>query len=281
MRFVHVAVSFVHVAVSTVVFSTAAFAQTGRIIAIGDEWMLSDQAFIDQPTQTQQLANNIAGYFSGATGNFLVLSSSPAVGGVTGQRGVLGASLAANMAASGHGWVVNPPGALTLATLQNYDAVFFSGSLGSGAANAAVLAQYVNGGGSVLVMAGTGDLGSAQGEADGWNPFLNQFGLGFGNAWFGLGSSLLSVPTLPTAHALGSLVNSAEWGYGQTALDLNPSDPLNEVALFGNFTGFGSPPDGDVAATPIIATYNVLIPTPGAGTLVMLGTLCAARRRRA
>lgn len=267
------------VAVTTVVFATTAFAQTGRIVAMGDEWLLSDQAFIDQPAQTQQLANNIAGYFAGATGNFLVLSTSPAVGSVTGQRGVLGTSLAANMAASGHGWVVNPPGALTLATLQNYDAVFFSGTLGSGAANASMLAQYVNGGGSVLVMAGTGDFGGAQAEADGWNPFLNQFGLGFGSNWFGLGASLLPVPTLPTAHPLGSLVSSAEWGYGQTALDLNPSDPLNEVALFGNFTGFGSPPDGDVAATPIVATYNVLIPGPGAGALLVLGTLCVGRRR--
>lgn len=264
------------------IVATTAFAQTGHIIAIGDEWLLSDQAFIDQPAQSLQLANNIANYFSGPTGNFLVLSSSPPVGSVAGQRGVLGDSLTFAMINAGHSWIVNPEDfTLTLAALQSYDAVFFSGGVGSGAANAAVLAQYVNGGGSILVMAGTGDFGSAQGEADAWNPFLNQFGLGFGNEWFASGASLLSIPTLPSAHPVGSLVTSASWGFGQTAMDLDPSDPLNEVAVFGDFTGFGGPTGFNIAAVPIIATYNLVTPTPAAATLLGLGGAAFFRRRRA
>jgi hypothetical protein len=260
---------------------TPAFAQTGRIVAIGDEWLLSDPAFVQQPSQTLQLANNIAGYFSGATGNFLVLSNSGPSS--IGQRGVLGDSLATAMINGGHAWIVNPEDfVISLASLQSYDAVFFSGGVGSGAANASILAQYVNGGGSVLVMAGTGDFGSAPGEADAWNPFLNQFGLGFGNSWFGLPTdqNLINAPTLPSTHPLGSLLNGVLWGYGQTAMDLDPSDPLNEVALFGNFVGVNVPPTSSPEATPVIATYNVPVPTPGAGGLLALSALALTGRRR-
>jgi hypothetical protein len=266
--------------VAAAVFVTTALAQTGHIIAIGDEWLLSDQAFLDQPAQSLQLASNIGNYFSGSTGNFLVLSNVPAQPPFVGQRGVLGTSFATSMTSAGHVWDVNPAVTITLATLQNYDAVFFCGSVGSGAANAAILAQYVNGGGSVLVMAGSGDFGTAGGEAAGWNPFLNQFGIGFGSEWFAVGQSLLNVPTLPSSHPVGSLVTSASWGFGQTAMDLDPINPLNEVALFGDFTGFGGPAGFNVAAVPIIATYNLVTPAPGAGALLIFGSLTLGSRRR-
>jgi MYXO-CTERM domain-containing protein len=273
---------FVLAPLTAAAFASIACAQTGHIIAIGDEWLLSDQAFIDQPAQSLQLANNIANYFNGPTGNFLVLSNSPPVGSVAGQRGVLGDSLAFAMIGGGHSWIVNPEDfTLSLAALQSYDAVFLSGGVGSGAANAAILAQYVNGGGSVLVMAGTGDIGGPQDEANAWNPFLNQFGIGFGNEWFASGASLLNIPTLPSAHPVGSLISTASWGFGQTAMDLDPSDPLNEVALFGNFSAFGGPTGFDVGAVPIIATYNLVTPAPGAMTVLALGGVAMLRRRRA
>ena len=259
-----------------------ALAQPGRVIAIGDEWLLSDEAFVQQPGQSAQLATNIAGYFNGSTGNFLVLSNSSAIT-FPGQRGVLGDGLANVMINAGRSWIVNPEEfTLSLAALQSYDAVFFSGTAGSGTANASILAQYVNGGGNVLVMAGTGDFGSPEAEANAWNPFLNQFGLGFGGSWFGLrqGPNLLNVPTLPSTHPLGSFINGVQWDYGQTAFDLDSNDPLNEVALLGNFTGFASPPDTAGAVAPIIATYNVPLPAPGAATLLALGSLSLARRRR-
>lgn len=271
------------VAAAATVPAPLAFAQPGSIITIGDEWLLSDQAFAEQPAQSQQLAANIATYFSGPTGNFLVLSNSPAVN-FPGQRGVMGDSLAFSMINGGHSWIVNPEEfTISLAALQSYDAVFFSGTVGSGAANAAILAQYVQGGGNVLVMAGTGDHGGGSaGEAAAWNPFLNQFGLGFGDAWFGLrdGPNLLQIPTLPTAHPLGSFINGVRWDNGQTAMDLDPNDPLNAVALFGNFAGFSPLPGGDPSMTPIIATYNVPIPTPSAAALLGLGVCACLRRRR-
>jgi len=242
----------------------AAFAGPGRIIAIGDEWLLSDEAFIQQPAQTVQLATNISAYFRTAgVGHHLVLSNSPAIGGFTGQRGVLGTRLAAAMTAAGNTWTVNPPIQFTLAALSNFDAIFFSGGLGSGAANAAILVQYVNAGGSVLVMSGTGDLGGATAEANAWNPFLNSFGLAFASSsYFGLPSTtaLLRVPTQLTANPLGASLSSVLWGFGQFAIDIDSANPANEVALYGNFTGFASPPPGDVTRVPIIATYN--IPSP-------------------
>ena len=242
--------------------SPAAIAGPGRIIAIGDEWLLSDEAFIQQAAQTQQLASNISAYFhTTGVGHYLVLSNSPAIGGVTGQRGVLGTSLASAMAAAGNTWTVNPPIPFTVAALSNYDAVFFSGGFGSGVANATVLTEYVNAGGSVLVMSGTGDIGSPDAEANAWNPFLHNFGIGFASSvWFGLGASLLNVPTQLTANPLGASLSSVLWGYGQFAVDIDPANPGGEVALYGNFTGFNAPPPGDVAHVPIIATYN--IPSP-------------------
>jgi len=131
----------------------------------------------------------------------------------------------------------------------------------------------------VLVMAGTGAFGSAAAEANAWSPFLNAFGLGFGPSWFGLPSnSLLEVPALPTTHPLGSSLNTVLWGYGQTAEDLDPNNPLNEVALYADFTGQPSPPSGDVTHVPVIATYNV--PAPGSLMLLTSAGLLASRRRR-
>ncbi len=256
--------------------SSSAFAQ-GRIIAIGDEWLLSDFSFTNQTSQTQQLASNIAGYFGGAASQFAVFSTTVPLS--LGGRGTNNASLASYMTSLGHTWSINPAGTFTLANLQQYNGVFVDGAaVGGNAASVSVLTQYVQGGGNVLVMAGTGDIGGAVGEANAWNPFLNTFGLAFGSEYFAVGSSLLQIPAVPTAHPLGSLVSSVTWGFGQTALDIDLSNPLNEVALHGNFTGFSPlPTSGNPAALPIIATYN--IPAPAAAALLPLLGLISRRRR--
>jgi hypothetical protein len=228
----------------------------GRIIAIGDEWLLSDIAFTSQPVQTTQLAHNIANYFgNGQPGNFLVLSSVPDIPGF-GARGVQGAPLAAVMTTAGHSWTINASAPLTLATLNQYDGVFLAGTVASGAANAGTLASYVNGGGSVLVMAGvgTGFLGAAS-EAAAWNPFLNQFGLGFGSTYFAFGTNLLPIPVAPSGHALSQGLSIVSWGNGHVTLDLDASNPQNQVAVRGSFAPFGGGPQGDV--NDIIATFNL------------------------
>lgn len=239
---------------------SGALGANGRIIAIGDEWLLSDHAFSVAPAQAQQLATNISNFFTnGSPSAFLVKSNAapiPPLGG----RGVLGGSLATFMTGLGHTWVVDNSATLTLSQLLQYRGIFLAGAPGSGTTNADILKQYVNAGGNVLIMAGTGDVGGgAAGEAAAWNPFLNKFGLAFGSIYFGLppNNTLLAIPTLVSGNPLGKSISLVEWGYGQTVSDLEPSNPLNEVALYGDFTGKPSPPSGDVAKQPIIGTYNI------------------------
>lgn len=251
--------------------SGASVAQVGGIIAVGDEWLVSDQAFTQFQSQTEQLVDNIAGYFDNdGPSSFAVFSNNTIAYGTT---------IGARMTSLGHSWNVNPAQPFTLATLQQYDAVFLAGPVGSGGANAGTLAQYVNSGGRVMVMAGTGQFGSAPAEAAAWDPFLNTFGLDFGDTWFGRPpAGLLQIPAQPTSHPLGTLISTVLWGYGHTAMDLDPNNPANQVALYGDFTGQPEPPSGDVSNVPIIATYN--IPAPGAGVLMFTAAGLAMGRRR-
>lgn len=239
----------------------SALGANGRIIAIGDEWLLSDHAFSGAPAQAQQLATNISNYFTGGVPSAFLVKSNAAAIPPLGGRGVLGTALANYMTGLGHSWVVDNSATLTLGQLLQYRGVFLAGSPGSGTANADILKQYVNAGGNVLIMAGTGNIaGGAAGEAAAWNPFLNKFGLAFGSTYFGLPptNTLLTIPTLVSANPLGKSISLVEWGYGQTVSDLEPTNPLNEVALYGDFTGQPSPPpSGDVAKQPIIGTYNI------------------------
>ena len=234
-------------------------ASNGRIIAMGDEWLLSDRAFAQQPAQSTQLADNISKFFAdNEPSRFLVLSNSGPIN-FPGQRGVLGTALKDRMLALGHTWEVNPSVPFTLATLRQYRGVFFSGAVGSGSTNAQVLESYVREGGNVLVMAGTGDIGGPASEASAWNFFLNKFGLSFGDAWFAIksGGALLSVPALPSGNPLGRLISAVEWDNGQTVINLAPDNPLVEIAVYGNFTGF-SPLLPSGAVQPIIGTVNIL-----------------------
>lgn len=266
-------------AIALCALASTALAQ-GRIIAIGDEWLLSDRAFTSLPVQTKQLTANIAAYFSGGgAGNFLAASNSPP--GSYGARGVNGPLLAAEMQSLGHSWTIAASPVIDLPSLAPYDAVFFAGSVGSGPGNAAVLAQYVQNGGAVLVMAGTGDFGSAGSEAAAWNPLLNQFGLGFGDVWFAIGlPELHDVPVVDGIHPLNQSLDSISWGYGQLALDLDPVDPLNAVVVEGDFTGLELGPQG--AINDVIAVYNVPVPEPTSLVLLLTGTLLAmAQSRRA
>ncbi|MBL8885477.1 MAG: hypothetical protein JNK16_02355 [Phycisphaerales bacterium] len=242
-------------AAATIV-ATSAMAGNGRIIAIGDEWLVSDLAFATQPAQSKQLTDNIAKFFTDdSPSRMLVWSTSgPLMGS---ERGVRGVAFANRLHELGHTLDVNPSAPFTLATLRNYRAVFLAGLSGSGSEHAQVLEAYVREGGNVIVMAGTGDIGGAPTEAGQWNYFLNKFGLAFGDTWFVYGSSLITVPTLPSANPLGKLITHVQWGYGQTVYSTQPGNPLVEIAVYGDFTGLTPPPPGS-AVQPIIGTVNIL-----------------------
>jgi hypothetical protein len=243
----------------------------GRIIAIGDEWLLSDLAFTNNNAQSTQLALTIAGYFANnQPGNFLVLSNVPAIPGY-GSRGVQGALLATAMTTAGHTWTIDASAPITLPNLGQYDGLFLAGTVASGAANAGVLASYVNAGGCVLVMAGVGTgFAGAASEASAWNPFLNTFGLALGSSYFAtIPTGLITIPVAASGHALGQSLATVSWGNGQLTLDLEPANPQNQVAVRGNFTGYSAPQG---IFNDIIATYNLGTISP---VYALFGNGCA------
>jgi len=133
----------------------------GRVVVAHDEWPLSDYGF-DAASGAEAFALNVARFFTGGTrpGRFLVYST---------NWGLTGAALAATMRSAGHTWVVRDPAAAPLEDFAQYDAVF----VGQDAVSARRLTDYVNAGGGVYVMSGTG-----YGVADSnWNAFLLSFGL--------------------------------------------------------------------------------------------------------
>jgi hypothetical protein len=257
--------------VSATSLLTTKAVQAQAVIAIGDEWLLSDEAFLSNNATTTALARNAASFLTGGanSGNFLAYS---------GNVGLTGASLAATMTGNGYTWTVSTAQPFTLATLSQYDAVFLAGGSGSGAANAAVLQSYLNSGGSVLIMAGTGELGGAVDEAAAWSPFLSPLGLAFGDTWFPV-LSLINVSTAPGNHSLRQNVDGVRWGYGQTAFELDVANAPTETAIVGQF----GPSIGD---HPIISTYravNSAAPEPFTIALLVpvIGvTICRQRKRR-
>ena len=263
-------------AAAAVVVAFASFAHAdpfGSVIAFGDEWVLSESAFAADNAATTQFANNVADYFSpNGPGNFLVLSNNPVA---------YGASAATAFTNAGHSWTVNP-GAFVLnaANLAAYDGVFFSGSVGSGLANAAQISQYVANGGSVFVSAGTGEFGSAAAEANAWNPLLSVFGLGFGSTFYGLptSSALIDLPLVSGTTALRQDLSNLLWGYGQEVFDLDANDPMNRIELTGDFLGINEPPPNRFMN--IAGSFNIPVPAPSSAVALGVMGLLTARRRR-
>lgn len=203
----------------------------GVVVAVGDEWAVSDSAFNADPTAMVQFAENIATMMTGGgTGNFIAYSNN---GVAYGNR------IAAAMTNAGHAWTETTSFTINQANLAAFDGIFLAGGLGSGAANVAELVDYVEAGGSVFVMAGTGDFGNAASEAAAWNPLLGEFGLQFGDTWFNNGFQFASVT--PNSHPLFDGLNQVYWAFGQTANEITPADPLTEQ-LDATFSGVGDQP---------------------------------------
>jgi len=237
----------------------------GRVIAVGDEWIVSNNAFTLDPVNTSAFVVNTANYFTGGgPGNFLVY---------TNQSQFSGSSFLNTMTTAGHTITVNPAMPLTLANMLAFDGVFLSGGIGSGGANASLWASYVANGGGLFVAAGTGVFGSAPAEAAAWNPLLNLFGLAFGNQ-FVPAPSLIDAPLVAGSHPLQSGMTQVVWGYGQEVIDLDAiPNNVNTVAMHADFSAWqGSSHYG------VVGTYNV--PAPAGVALLGAAMLGALRRRR-
>ena len=230
--------------------------QAGSIVAFGDEFFLSNNAFSNNLGNAQQLTINTASFLSaGKTpGNVLIYSDNSVA---------YGSSFVAELVGVGYTVTVDNTLPFTPPTLQNFDMVFLAGQRGSGSgANANTLANYVNSGGGVAVSAGTADFGSfnSSGEASAWNPFLNTFGLTYGTSWFQNFESNVAVNSLQSS-SFADGVSSFRWRTGQTASPINVNNSLTRTAITGVFSG-----------TPesAVATYQSAV-VPEAGTLALLG----------
>jgi len=177
----------------------------GKVLVSHDEWPLSDSGYQMAP-DAERFARNVADLFTGGdrTGRFLVYSTNQ---GLTGHR------LATTMRSAGHDWTVKDPAAAPLEDFSQYDAVF----VGQNSVDTHRLTEYVNGGGNVYVMSGTG-----YGVADtNWNAFLAAFGLSLASK----SNSLNGVTAISSSHPLFAGVHSLLFIAG------------NSVAVSGTYPG--------------------------------------------
>lgn len=241
-------------------------ASANSVVAIGDEWLLSDEAFGALPDDAALLAANLASLLGGGgAANFLAYSN---------DANAFGSSLTATLTGAGHGFVIDTSFVLTEEALAPYDAVLLAGS--AGASDLAVLQAYVAHGGSLAIMAGTGAFGNASAEATAWNPLLAPYGLAFGDQWFDVAATV-TVAVEPGAHPLRAGLASVRWGFGQEAAVLDPALPGALVAISGSFDGTGG--SGVSGIQPLIAVFSV--PEPLAACLLapLLAGLGVMRRR--
>jgi biotin synthase len=205
----------------TLLLTSAASAAGGRVIAIGDEWVLTDDAYTNNPGQPALLASNLACFSGrGKAGAKILLKSN--------NFGLVGVQLKQTLTTAGYAVTSDTTGTpFTAESLAAFDAVWLAGPIGSGAANAVPLQAFVDGGGTVLVEAGTGAFGDAASEAAAWAPLLSKFGLGYQTTWTNISGAVNVSLLTPATHPLQAGLTTMRWGYGNSPL-------LLDQALFPN-----------------------------------------------
>lgn len=220
-------------------------AKAGHIVASNDDWVFSDWGFQLSP-DAGTFAQNIASWFAGGeAGSFLVYSN---------HFGLTGTSLANSMTSAGHGWTIDTSIPFNLSTLMTYDGIF----LGETPVDNSVLVDYVNADGNIYVFSG-GDT-----EPPKWNDFLGEFGLRFESENNGLYGSI----PISSSHSLFEGVEYLYHDIGTSVIDLNPSNPQNQVLV--NYEGEW-----------LFAVFDSeVIPEPATVLLFGLGSLLLRRRHR-
>lgn len=245
----------------------------GNVVAFGDEWTLSDAAYdgsnaggdfyAGDRASTERLVGNLSSFLGGT--NYLI---------ATNNAYAYGSDFQANLAGAEGKTVsrVNTQAGFD-AALSSADVVFLAGTIGAG--SAASLNSFIAGGGSVVVSLGTGNFGTAVGEAAAWNGFLGTYGLAAQNIWTLL-PRWTPLSVIDGATGLDDGVANLLWGYGNQIQLVGPS-PQNGLVT-GTFGG---------STASAIGTYNGMpatapVPLPAGLPLVLsgLGALALTRRRK-
>lgn len=225
----------------------ASVANAGTLVASGDEWQLSDNAYGAQYVMgTQGFVTALANTFGG--NNYLFL---------TGNGNIPQANL--TMAAAQFqtlGKTVTFSSTFSLATASAYDAVFHFGQL----VDPATIKAYVDGGKDAYISLGAGYYGNAAGEAAAWNPTLASYGLVAGSSWF-------SAPAFVSATVTQGPATSLLWGYGQS-IDKLAGSPTGVSYIRGSFEN-GPTDIGLIGSSSALGVAGV--PEPAAWSLLILG----------
>lgn len=213
-----------------------------KVVVSHDEWMTQAGFF---NANEQQFVSNALGWFGVSSGaNILLYSNNGYLANGTFVSYLT--SLGLNVTTD-----ANAP------SFGGYAAVFSEGNAGL---DAAALGSYVNGGGNVFYLGGTGIGGSAA-EAAYSNPFLNQFGLGFANTYNGVAGNIATSgfdTQGPFGSALFTNVASVYANNGNSVLlALAPVAGVT-TQLFSDGGGVGVFGAAQVTATPEPASLALL-----------------------
>lgn len=241
----------------------------GRVVVNADEWTLSDAFITGGARDGDVFARNVRDWLTGGVAGSLLAYS--------GNFGLTGSTLASTMSTNGYSWTQVTPGSAAATTawanLGSYRAVFLGGNA---VPSLTELTTYVDGGGSVYLMGGTG-FSLPGGEDTYWDQFLARFGLDFGTSYNGIAGDIATgayAAQGPFGGALFTGVGDLYQNNGNSVLNaaVLPSDVTRQIFIAQQNGLFGA-----AAITPSAVPEPMTYLLVGGGLLVILPV---ARRRR-